>query len=259
MKQKFTITIADIEMNILSEGTSEEVQSTVNKVDRRIREICLRSPRISKNEAALLAALEFCSERDLSQRELEKHGDNSETLKEENARLNDTLDKLQGKVEAMRDKYEAAAAAQKEKYESAAATQKEKYEGRIAIMKEKYESRINSLRQKLDESKKPDSSPTQQMTLELSEETAESVAVPETIAEKPAAVNEVAAAEAVASVETAPAETAIDESAKSDAAKEEAEKLAEPIAAADESKKEPRIKGKNKVGVMFDLLTFNNV
>jgi cell division protein ZapA (FtsZ GTPase activity inhibitor) len=252
MKQKFTITIADIEMNILSEGTSEEVELTVNKVDRRIREICLRSPRISKNEAALLAALEFCSERDMAQRELDKHGDSSETLKEENSRLTDALDKLQGKVEALRDKYESAAAAQKEKYESAAATQKEKYEGRIAIMKEKYESRINSLRMKLDESKKPDGSTTQQMTMELSEETANSAAIPETSADKPATppVNE-----AVEAGTARPEAVAMD----CEAAKEEAEKLAEPISASDESKKDPRIKGKNKVGAMFDLLTFNNV
>ncbi len=217
MKQKFTISIADIEMNILSEGTSEEVAATVNKVDRRIREICLRSPRISKNEAALLCALEFCSERDAAQSELCSTGNDSEELREENAKLADALEKLTIKLEAMKEKYETAAAAQKERYETAAATQKEKYEGRIEIMKEKYEGRINSLRARLDEQKKAEAAARQ-------------------------ATNQTPDQPKTGEKDTPP--------------KEETAQIASPSA---DDKKEPRSKGKNKVGSMFDLLTFNDV
>jgi cell division protein ZapA (FtsZ GTPase activity inhibitor) len=256
MKQKFTITIADIEMNILSEGTSEDVEAIVNKVDRRIREICLRSPRISKNEAALLCALEFCSERDIAQRELSQRGDSSETLKEENARLTDTLDKLTAKVEALKDKYESAAAAQKEKYESAAATQKEKYEGRIQIMKEKYEARINSLRQKLEEFKKSGSAQ-QQLSLDFNEENDIDTAPDDATLEAPEE-NSAPAEKMAAEIKT---ERTEDKNTITDSAK--TFETAPSATAADDgngnNKKDARSKGKNKVGSMFDLLTFNDV
>ena len=72
MKQKFTITIADIEMNIISEGSSQDVEAVVNRVDRRIREICLKSPRISKTEAALLCALDYCADKLKAQRKVKR-------------------------------------------------------------------------------------------------------------------------------------------------------------------------------------------
>ena len=154
MKQKYKITVADMEMNILSDASAEEIEAIVNKVDRRIREICLRSPRISKNEAILLCALEFCSERDMAAKERGYTDEGFEKLKEENARLTEVAGKFEARLGAQKEKYEAELAAQKERYESAAAIQKEKYEGRVQIMKEKYEARINALKLKLDELKK---------------------------------------------------------------------------------------------------------
>ena len=63
MKQKYTITIADTEMNIITEESPEFVDEIVNILDRKIREINTSFRRCSKNEAALLCALDYCSDK----------------------------------------------------------------------------------------------------------------------------------------------------------------------------------------------------
>ena len=257
MKQKFTITIADIEINIISEGSSADVEAVVNRVDRRIREICLKSPRISKTEAALLCAMELCSERDALQKRAGENTEDVELLRAEYAKASSKiaqleaelaeksaacesamgskedfeilkeeylstkakLDKAEAKIASMTEKHEAALAAQKERYETAAAAQKEKADGRINIMKEKYEAKINSLRARLDDAKATDAK-ARQLTIDVPAPTV--VATP--IDDEPEE------AEAPAD-ETAPLPT---EGLKSKG-------------------------GKNKVGSMFELLTFNDV
>ena len=63
MKQKYTITVADMELNIISDASPDEVENIVGILDRRMRDINLKSPRCTKNEAAILCALSYCSER----------------------------------------------------------------------------------------------------------------------------------------------------------------------------------------------------
>ena len=70
MKQKFTITIADTEMNIITDESPEFVDEIVGILDRKIREINTASRRCSKNEAALLCALDYCSDKIKTQRRL---------------------------------------------------------------------------------------------------------------------------------------------------------------------------------------------
>ena len=70
MKQKYTITVADIEMNVVSDESAEAVEALVGIVDRKMREIAMMSKRVSKSEAALLCALDYCSDKIKAQRRL---------------------------------------------------------------------------------------------------------------------------------------------------------------------------------------------
>ncbi len=70
MKQKYTITVADIEMNVVCEESAEAVEALVGIVDRKMREITMMSKRCSKSEAALLCALDYCSDKIKAQRKL---------------------------------------------------------------------------------------------------------------------------------------------------------------------------------------------
>lgn len=70
MKQRYTIRIADIEMNVISEESPEAVEALVAIVDRKMREIENASKRCSKSEAALLCALDYCSEKIKIQRKI---------------------------------------------------------------------------------------------------------------------------------------------------------------------------------------------
>ena len=70
MKQKYTITVSDVEMNVISDESPEAVEALVGIVDRKMREISLVSKRCSKSEAALLCALDYCSEKIKAQRKI---------------------------------------------------------------------------------------------------------------------------------------------------------------------------------------------
>ena len=95
MRQRYTITISDIEMNVISEESPEAVEALVGLVDRKMREICAASKRCSKTEAALLCALDYCSERIKSQRKLK-------ALEAKLATTEATLDELIAENEELR-------------------------------------------------------------------------------------------------------------------------------------------------------------
>lgn len=63
MKQKYTITVAGMDINIITDQAPETVESIVGTIDRRIREINLRSPRCSRTESALLCAMDYCADK----------------------------------------------------------------------------------------------------------------------------------------------------------------------------------------------------
>lgn len=70
MKQKYRITIADIEMNVISDESPEAVEALVGLVNRKMNDIMGPGRQCPKSEAALLCALDYCSERIKSQRRL---------------------------------------------------------------------------------------------------------------------------------------------------------------------------------------------
>ena len=109
MKQKYSLMIADIQLSVVTDAPHDEVEKIVGILDRRMREINLRSRRCSKNEAALLCALDFCSDRlalqdknaELESR-CEKYATVLDALKEQVADLKGQVDRLAGENEVLR-------------------------------------------------------------------------------------------------------------------------------------------------------------
>ncbi len=102
MKQKYTITVADMELNIVSDASPDEVENIVGILDRRMRDINLHSPRCTKNEAAILCALSYCSERLAMQEAFKKVEKDSFRFAGENEKLKKTIESLQEENEKLR-------------------------------------------------------------------------------------------------------------------------------------------------------------
>ena len=104
MKYKHTITIADIQMNIVTEEEPEVVEAMVGILDRRIREIFLKSEnRCPKIEAALLCALDYCAEKNklqetVNRMEEERRGIDVEAMMAELAALKSENESLSTKL-----------------------------------------------------------------------------------------------------------------------------------------------------------------
>ena len=108
MKQKFTLNIADIQLSVIADAAPEEVEHIRGLLDRKMREIYLKS-RCPKTEAALLCALECVADRiSLTERtaELEdkcvKYGVVLDGLKDRNAELSSELERLRNENAVLR-------------------------------------------------------------------------------------------------------------------------------------------------------------
>ena len=102
MKQKYTITVADMELSIISDAAPDEVENIVGILDRRIRDIKLRSPRCTKNEAAILCALSYCSERIAMQEAFKKVEKDAFRYAGENEKLKKTIEEMQEELDTIR-------------------------------------------------------------------------------------------------------------------------------------------------------------
>ena len=102
MKQKYSITVADMELNIISDASPDEVENIVGMLDRRMRDINLKSPRCTKNEAAILCALAYCSERMAMQEAFKKVEKDAFRFSAENEKLKKTIEGLQEEVDNLR-------------------------------------------------------------------------------------------------------------------------------------------------------------
>jgi cell division protein ZapA (FtsZ GTPase activity inhibitor) len=94
MHQKYTLTISDIEINVISDESPEAVEALVALVDRKMREISSKSRNCSKTEAAILCSLDYCSDKMRAQRKvkmLESKVANTETVMDELIEENEAL------------------------------------------------------------------------------------------------------------------------------------------------------------------------
>ena len=92
MKQKYTITVAGVSMNVVAEESPETVQALVGMVDRKMKEIGTACP---KTEAALLCALDYCSDKIKAQRK-------AKSLESRLSMAEDTVAELEGENEELR-------------------------------------------------------------------------------------------------------------------------------------------------------------
>ncbi len=99
MKQKYTITIADMELSVISEAPSEDVEKVVGILDRRIRSILLKSQNCSKIEATLLCALDLCGDKLQMKEALQEVISDLDDAKEKNAVLEEKLALLEKNIE----------------------------------------------------------------------------------------------------------------------------------------------------------------
>lgn len=102
-KKKYEVSIADVEMAILSDEREDFVMRLVNDLDQKIRQITISNKRCSKLDAAILVALDAGGEKlkaDKRIRNLEAqiglYDANLRRLREENAKLKEAM--LQGKA-----------------------------------------------------------------------------------------------------------------------------------------------------------------
>ncbi len=223
MKQKYTITVSDMELNIISDASPDEVENIVGILDRRMRDINLKSPRCTKNEAAILCALSYCSERLAMQEAFKKVENDAFRFAGENSKLKKTIEELQEEIDRLR-KDAAVMRSILDKAASAAIVAQPEASA--------FKARVPARRT----ADKPEDAEQISAFDAVSEETVAAAAIP-----------------------TAPVAAPVTEE-KAEAPAETAEAPVEPAAETPAApKKAQKPAAKNRVGSMFDLLTFSDV
>ena len=212
MKQKYTITVADMELSIISDAAPDEVESIVGMLDRRMRDINLKSPRCTKNEAAILCALSYCSERLAMQEAFKKVEKDAFRFAGENEKLKKTIEGMQEELDNLRKD--------------------------ASVMRSILDRAALAPTQASAETKP--TAPVKPALKKAAEEETEQLSAFDEIPAQP----------------TAPVPAAVAEAAE--VPTEKAEEAPAP-AASEPLKKAQKPTPKNRVGNMFDLLTFSDV
>lgn len=212
MKQKYTLLIADMEINIITEESQESVEYIVGVLDRKMREFLLKSKRCSKNEAALLCALDFCAEKI-------KIKEKSEELENELESSNTTIKVLNEKIEMLQKNIESF----------------EKENARLEVENDKLRAVLEEARSNVSEN-----------TIQVKATKVGSTDSARIIKSEP--VNEPVMEEPVGDIFAANEDAVVISNTQSDA-----ERDSESAQASKKSK------NRNRVGSMFDLLTFGDV
>lgn len=108
MQQKYTLHIADLQLSVRSDASPEEVEQISGILDRKMREIYLKS-HCPKTEAALLCAMEFVADRRMLQEHTEELEERCEkydlvleSFKERCSDQAEELDRLRGENAVLR-------------------------------------------------------------------------------------------------------------------------------------------------------------
>lgn len=99
MKKKYTLSIADMEINVITDEPQESVEYIVGVLDRKMREVLLKGKRCTKNEAAVLCALEFCADKIKQKEQIEELEDEMGDLTEKLRNAEEKLDFAQQNAE----------------------------------------------------------------------------------------------------------------------------------------------------------------
>lgn len=83
MKRKYTLSIADVELHVTVDEAPETVQYIVGVIDRKMREILLKSKYCPKTQAALLCALDLCADKVKTKEELDALRDELASIEEQ--------------------------------------------------------------------------------------------------------------------------------------------------------------------------------
>ena len=102
MKQKYTLTVANSQINIVTEMSKEEIDSILGIVDRRIREIHLHSKNCSRTDAALLLCLDYCAEKIELQKTIKLYDSQVERLTLQTEAQEKEIASLNREIEALR-------------------------------------------------------------------------------------------------------------------------------------------------------------
>ena len=108
MNQKYTLTVADIEINVISDESPEALvlldimlpQKDGWQVCREIREISSKSRNCSKTEAAILCSLDYCADKIRAQRKVK-------SVEAKLAHTEAAMDELIAENEALKEELEA--------------------------------------------------------------------------------------------------------------------------------------------------------
>ena len=259
MKKKYSLVIADVEMNVVTDAPWETVEKIVGILDRKMRDINLKSHRCTKNQAALLCALEYCSEKLALQdrnAELEEIAEQDAATIEEKenkiAELEAEIARLQGENEIMHNILERAAASTKRIMghvePQAAPAEEAAPEVEATPAAEEAETPAACEEPTAPEETATPEVPEMPEQLSVEFEAPEIEAVVEPAAQPEAEVEAEAEAEAEA-----------EESVNHKAAQVIDEIASQESAVPRVKAKAKKAKSRSRVGSMFDLLTFNDV
>lgn len=93
MKAKYSFTVAGQLVKFISDEDKDFVKAVVKEVDENVTNAIINSSKISKNEAALLCAFEYCSEKNKAEKKIK-------SLEAQISLYEETIRRLKSKNEA---------------------------------------------------------------------------------------------------------------------------------------------------------------